>query len=383
MRLKGITVMILSAIVISSCGSNNSDNFVVDLDAAPGKEVVLRFEDLVEDVKVVALETRDDLILPGRIGVRVTPDYIVTTGMDEINQFDKGGNFIRKLAARGRGPNEFAGMITSLVDGKRSMLYIMEYLGRSNILRVDLTTGDFLDPIKYDSSFWGEEVDDKGNIVAIRDKNYYDENTSMVDTLVRVFFINGESGKIKDLPVCFGDPRKEQINVRKIDGELFFYDCVNSDTVYRFDYDKVEPYKVLKVSGRVKDDRMGTGNKLTLMRRLGEYLLILKELREIGDRGYPVTVSEEYVLVDERGGLSYLNQVIIEKYNIRQSTTKLIPISSGDYLYYCFDAPRFISLLEQALTDETTTDKQRKEINNFLSEIDENDNHIIIYGKKK
>ena len=372
---------------------------MIDFDAEPSGEIVLKFEDLVEKVNIIRLETRDDLILPGYVSIKLTDDYIITIGSDRIDQFDNNGNHIRKLATKGRGPNEF-NFVTHIIDQKRDRLYLVSYMGEDKIMRIDLSTGDFLDNIKPEIPIWGRFISPDGDIVGIADPNYYGMLGMKGDTLSRVYFVDAETGTTKNIAICKNSEGRSTPNIVGKGEDLFFYICSNSDTLYKISGNEVVPHKVFKISDKAAKS-ISNGNELRMDGFLGRDLLIRKSRKEIVEQEEyrsTTTISEEYLLLNESGIFNSFDIAVIDRFNIRQSAKEYrnsfsrdktilypgpVPSSSGDYLYYTFNAPNAILFLERALEDETTTDKQRKEINALLSQIDEEDNHIIIYGKRK
>ena len=393
--------LLLSGILFfASCNSSGTDDLlIVDFDRKPDKEVVLKFEDLVDEVKIVRLETKNDLILPEYIDIEITADYIITRGMSGfgIDQFDNKGNFIRRLANRGRGPNEYLDVL-QIVDEIKNRLYLISYNGDDRILRVDLATGQFLDIIRPDIPIWGRVIGANGEIIGFADPNYYGYQGFKRDTLSRIYFVNSETGATRNVAVCENNNPISAPNIISNMKDMFYYIFENSDTLYKFNEERVVPNKIFKISDKAKDE-MNNGNTLSIYMSFGDNFIICKRYRKIPEGGgIARTVSDEYLLLNNNGNLSSFDVSIIDKYNIKLSQkeyiesysggkTRLypgsIPQTSGNYLYYSFNAPNAILFLKRALEDETTTDKQRKEINALLSQIDEDDNHIILYGKRK
>ena len=218
-----IFCLLVVLISLSSCNTkSDSERFVINFDAEPGGEIVLKFEDLVEKVNIVRLETRDDLILPDYVSIKITDDYIITIGNGRIDQFDNKGNHVRKLATKGRGPNEFIN-ITHIIDHKRNRLYLVSYMGEDKIMRIDLSTGDFLENIKPEIPIWGRSISPDGDIVGIADPNYYGMRGMERDTLSRVYFVDAETGVTKNIAICRNSDEMSTPDIIRKGDELFFY----------------------------------------------------------------------------------------------------------------------------------------------------------------
>jgi len=398
-------LLILTLVSLSSCNTkSDSERFVIDFDAKPEDELSLKFEDLVEKINIVKLETRDDLILSEYVRIELTDDYIITIGDDRIDQFDNKGNHIRMLTTKGRGPNEFVA-ITHLIDQKRDRLYLISYTGENKIMRIDLSTGDFLDNLKSEIPIWGKVLDDNGNIVGVSVSSRYSSQTLQQGdgTNAKIYLVDSENGTIKDIVVGGINIRNIIPDIIRDKKNMYYYDCIASDTLLVFDENGARPEMVFKISKK-SESSIGEGVNISLLGKYGDNFILVKALNKVttmtvGGEQYTMfaTASQDYFYLDKNRELYSLMSFVIGRFNITLSmalfTEKLfnegeitpypLPTSSGDYLYYCLNAPNAIMLLERALEDETTTDKQRKEINALLSQIDEEDNHIIIYGKRK
>ena len=398
-----IFCLLVVLISLSSCNTRGgSERFVIDFDAEPSGEIVLKFEDLVEKVNIVRLETRDDLILPDYVRIELTDDYIITIGDDRIDQFDNKGNHIRMLATKGRGPNEYNSAVT-IIDQSKNRLYVSNYMSDDKkMLRIDLNTGKFLDTFVPEIAVYGRVMDNNGNIAGVSISNSLQTLQEGDGTNARVYLLDTEDGTIKDVVVGGINIRNIVPDIIRDKKNMYYFDCIASDTLLVFDENGVKPEMVFKVSKKSKSS-MEEGARISLLNKYGDNFILEKALNKVttmtmGDAQYTISIADpqNYFYLDKNRELYSLEGFVIDKLNIafslalyaeklrnREMTISPLPSSSGDYLYYTFNAPNAILFLKRALEDETTTDKQRKEINALLSQIDEEDNHIIIYGKRK
>ena len=382
---------IFSMLLISlfSCKSDkNIESRIIDFDVKPKVEISLKFEDIVEKVKIVKIETRDDLVLPEYISLEITQEYIITISDEEINQFDTKGNHISRLAVKGNGPNEFNNP-HSIIDQYKNRLYVMNSRDGRKVLRVNLNTGEFLEPFTLDTPIYGYFVDDNENIVARLNLSYREGLGLEKGIESRIFFMSTDDGALKDIVIKGNEyylySYQDFMRDKK---DMFYYDYIVSDTLYTFDENGATPFMIFKATDKAENE-ITDGVEIHLRNIVADMFVVNKEnrkmvSRKIGNMGMTdmEIISSENFLLDKNGNLSHLSGFVIDKYNITLSSGQ-VPHSTGNFLYYCFSAPRAIALLEKALENETTTDKQRKEINALLSQIDEEDNHIIIYGKRK
>ena len=93
--------------LLCGCGGQKNEGIpVVELSKAKG-EMDLKLSDLLENIRVIPLETRPDVLLPDCPFVWVGEKYIITYGGDAIYLFTVDGKYVRKLVQQGRGPDEY------------------------------------------------------------------------------------------------------------------------------------------------------------------------------------------------------------------------------------------------------------------------------------
>ena len=139
MRMTKWAVFGLFCALLCGCGGQVKEGIpVVDLGKAVG-EIDLKLSDLLENIRVIPLETRPDALLPGHFSTWVGEKYIVTLGYDAIHLFTIDGKYVRKLAERGRGPEEYFDVTGFGVDRQERYCYLASSIG--NICVVDLEKG--------------------------------------------------------------------------------------------------------------------------------------------------------------------------------------------------------------------------------------------------
>lgn len=158
-----ITLLLL--ISLTSCKQATEKQFNIDIDAPQGYQD-LNFSDILEDFKFVALETGDEFLVSPESNTCVSSKYIIASNNNDIHLFDIEGKYLRKLIAKGNGPEEFNTIMSLLIDDNRDILYytdMSDYDDNSKIRRVNLKTGKHLDPILTQNNALNY-IDSKGNI---------------------------------------------------------------------------------------------------------------------------------------------------------------------------------------------------------------------------
>lgn len=87
----------------------------------------LNLSSLVQDLRVVKLETGDECLVTGGAEYFVGDRCILVSQNDRIILFDQYGHFSRVVALKGRGPREFNQVDDFTVDEGRGFIYILEY----------------------------------------------------------------------------------------------------------------------------------------------------------------------------------------------------------------------------------------------------------------
>ena len=97
--MKYFILSLLTAGMLIGCKSTSSDlpEIILPLNAP---EIQVKVSDLADNVRLVPLETNDSSLLPGGFNILISKDYILALSQDEIQQFDRQGKHIRRLATK-------------------------------------------------------------------------------------------------------------------------------------------------------------------------------------------------------------------------------------------------------------------------------------------
>jgi len=100
---------------------------VADLDPQKLTNRSIKLSQLVEDIKVVQLQTTDSSMIANSTDYKVGEKYILAVFNDEIYQFSITGEFIRLVAKKGMGPGELNAVRKNVrydMDEHSDLLYV-------------------------------------------------------------------------------------------------------------------------------------------------------------------------------------------------------------------------------------------------------------------
>lgn len=142
---KYAVILMICALWVGCSDHKSSQELpVIDL-AKPESTGRLKVSEILDNVRLIRLETRPEVLLPGFFFAWVSDKYIVTIGQEEIHLFDSDGKYIRKIAQHGRGPEEFRYVLGYCVDEQADRLYLSD--GDNRICVIDLNEGRIIEKI--------------------------------------------------------------------------------------------------------------------------------------------------------------------------------------------------------------------------------------------
>jgi hypothetical protein len=126
--LQRTSILLLPFIILSvmSCQDKSSDALIPNFEIAPNKaKSENHLSDLIESYRIIKLETSDECILgPIKKIYKSTSYFFVKTAEDDLVLFDKEGNYIRMIGAKGRGPGEYLRIQDFAVNDDESIVTI-------------------------------------------------------------------------------------------------------------------------------------------------------------------------------------------------------------------------------------------------------------------
>ena len=399
-RIREISVFILAvSLCFAAASFNNAQRGipVVDLDNPRGS-VNLKLSDLLDDITIVPLETRNDLLLSvDRSDFTITENYILVSTRDKLLQFDRQGNYLKTLAISGRGPNEFISNIPLqiVIDYKREIAHYTDYKDRESIFRIDLKTGNFLEPLRPGLSLFSiKSIDSEGNIYGypsymdVSDLHLLAYRYDPIDKSLTTY-----KGYRDFVNLLYGD-----IMFRQGD-EIFFIRSAHSDTLFKISGERMLPHSVIKLKNQRKSNVPSKYATFSFPVYGSWGFVIHKMDNNFSDQGgWFVSITElptSYLLLNNRGELQSVRSVTIDPFaltididshiKLRLSERKIEPTPSisGQWAYYAVEAYNMMELIEDALGGNQLTASQRRTLESVAAKIDDDGNPVLIIGKIK
>ncbi|MCL2738382.1 MAG: 6-bladed beta-propeller [Bacteroidales bacterium] len=395
-----IPILLVNLCLATSCTNTSGDIPVIDLDNPIGY-IDLKLSDLLDDITIVPLETRDDLLLSTRASFTVSSRYILADVQDKLLQFDRQGKFIRTLATQGNGPNEFEVIVNPLIDEDQEIFYYSSYGRNRSISRISMKTATFPEPLYLDMPpFSIKEIDNKGNIYgfpAVVDSVLLAYRYSPADKSVTIYQ--------RHHPFVAGGIDQEMY--RQGD-HIFFFSFPYSDTLFKIDGSKTIPQYIIKANNlRTRDLAKGdvglkirySGAKGTIIEKWRQQVLTNEYGRTFGS--YAIA----YLFLNERQESQSIRSITIDPLALtiyelitikdaddyikslsemqRRTLIRPFPAISGLWGHIAVESADMIERIEQALKSSQLSTLQRKRLEEVSTKIDEDSNPVLIIGKVK
>ena len=405
--------LITLVLLFTSCHSQQTDFQIIDMDSPTGS-IDLKISDLFSDITIVPLETRDDVLLTtAGTSYIVTNHYILARTRDNLLQFDRNGMFIRTLANRGGGPNEFNNILNLIVDDEREILYYSQ-LNNPAITRIDLKSGAFLEALHIElPSYSVQEIDSKGNIYGFSNSNVIairmDGSTpKMEDSLSLVFSYHPSDQR---LTTYYGSHASTSgfrgQSMYRQDDHIFFLSFPYSDTLFSIKEDKIVPQYIVKLKNLMTDDFSQGGASLRITLCSVQGTIISKTLSQVsitqsGGEISSISITNSgvaYLWLSKSLELKTIKSITIDPIAItyemddyiklmeerRSSELKISPFPSvsGLWGYYAVEAYNMMELMDEALKNNQLSTAQRKVFEELSAQIDDDSNPVLIIGKIK
>ena len=406
----GCVLAIGTLFLLSSCSATPAECPVVDLDN-PSGFVDIRISDMLDNITLVPLETSDDMLLStnGMI-YTVTNNYIIVRTNEKLLQLDRQGKYLRTLAYRGNGPNEFNMIVGTYIDEKRELLYYRDSRSAESYPCINLKTGAFVEFSKPEvSPFNLTLMDTEGNMYGFLGRNTLrmmdNEEPKASDTLL--FRYNPVE---KRIDFFTGHHRFVHNNSSRIitmqGGEIFFLCTPYSDTLFKIDGTKIIPRFVFKLKDQVTDIQQG--GMLTSIPFSCTLGMVVRNSRsnltvsQSGGTINSITVanqSQTYLLLNRKGALQTIRSITVDPIAVtidvdeylklsneqRREKFKIgfLPTVSGVWGHYAVEAIDMVDMIEQALKGDQITPVQRKALEEVAKKIDYDSNPVLMIGKIK
>jgi len=390
--MKNSLFVFIILMLISACSGGKSGSVTsVDiegvrvnvLDVENVKDSIeLSLSDLVEDLHFVRLETRPECML-NMPKFYIGKHYILALAMGQpIIQFDTDGNYLRTVAETGNGPFE-VNYFSWAVDDDRSMLYVKDN-SKNNFLSFDLESGQFIDeiPLAIDCRVNQFTVTESGElaVAATFGGDYSGVKYYLFWQSNEGDFING----IKTNP---------DINVRNVSNVILQYDnkieYFNSrmDTMFSISGYTWTPDWIFKLGATTGTDITKAGSKTFHILSLQEKfmlctLFISEDATQEGNTTFIEGKLYSLFVDKETKQANYVSELVVDNINQSIRTPDLTTLSNGR-VYIRFSALELKERIAKAIEDPSTESKIKDRLEMLDSQLDVNDNPVLLTGRIK
>jgi len=390
--------------LLASCQSKPTEIPVIDLDHPQGS-IDIKLSDILDNITIVPLETRDDVLLTAAAHIVVSDHYILAGTRTKLFQFDRTGTYLRTLAHRGNGPNEFNTLANILVDDRNDLVYYTDnFKDPSLVYRINLKTGAFLTPITMElTSVTMHTIDREGYIIGypltigLPAGGMYigprDQKAKNFSTLMFAYHPDNKHLKIVESHDAFSSIMSWEQTMLSYQDQLLFYHLGYSDTLYRYDGSRLVPQVVLKFQNHFSDLING-GNYLSFSAFYTGGICIsihyLEKMEEYHVHTTGKTINR--VFLNTAHQIQTIGSVTIDplSLNLNFSESQEIPVPinplpkvTGQWGFLCTESYTMIELINTALINNHLTPLQHSTLKDVAAQIDDYSNPVLIIGKVK
>ena len=397
---------LFALITCTSCLSKPSVLPVIDVDH-PSGSVDLKLSDLMEHITIVPLETQDNLLLStAGTSFTITNNYILAATQEKLLQFDRQGNYIRTLAYKGNGPNEFNSVMNLLVDEQRELIYYSQFSTKESVSSIDLKTGGFPTFFKPNfPAFSIQAIDSDGSIYGFPSPtaiNIDEPAKKMEDSVILAFRYNPH---LENSVTTFKGSHNFFSNqlfqtLFRQGNHLYYHFPSYSDTLFQIYQKQMIPQYVIVIKNQLTDFFKG-GSFLRFLFSATEGTVVIKRETQIfeGNGLTVITRALDYLLINKKTDLQRIKSMTIDPvaFTIQMDNYMFlmnehrddeviidpIPLASGVWGYYAVEAYNMMKLIDHALKSNRLSTGERKALEVLSSQIDDESNPVLIIGKIK
>lgn len=326
----------------------------------------IKFSELMDTIQIIKFEDTPDAYFKCHL-MYFSDNYIAVVQQENrpVILFDKSGKFITEVGAPGNGPGEYNSSIKDcILDEKNNAIYLLPFSG-PKILKYDFN-GNYRGEIKFPASInKGKMSLQSDSTLSVFHLCFNDENgqkfngasVNLNNDSIRYFYI-------EDLAVSLdqGGFNHEVWSYRSADG--FPVSMTYNNTLYHFNPKEniVESAFIFNINKEEHEDV-----KFYILNEIPGYYIV----GIVGDA--------KDVMIDKKNNVAY-NVNYINDYLGNLSSWLMV---QDGYYWSEFEPIEFAEILEEALKSDSLPETQRKYLENMLSELNENDNDILLLGKLK
>jgi len=382
MKMRIVRLIFLLILVTSCTGGNRQKPVpVIDLQN-PGQTRDILLSELLNDIRLVKLETNDEILLGQNTNYLVGERHIITIDSDKILQFSYNGGFVRTLAKAGNGPDEFLRAEAFALDDKNDILYINHRGDSRNILTFDLKTGERIKRIPTGVDNLISQIIVSGDSVLMviprmnREYNLYNLTTSGK-------LINGIAPpEVKGIGL--------QTSIDMVMNELY-YMPKEYDTLYLVKGTSCNPYCFFHIEDRFTYENNETGNFIYLSANAPGFMIANKAHASIKMN----EDGETFSMNADKQTRYFINKRDLTVTEITDFKNDFLGFEEGldqwdNYLlitnnlgFVCYSSFELKQKIAKALELNKLENTVKERILNLNQEIKENDNPVLEIGNLK
>jgi len=382
---------LLICIIIGYSCNNSGNEDIPELRFQEVENTIdLKLSDLGEEFRIVRLETDTSYLIRNIYNYLLGEKYIIIYTNTHLLQYSINGSFIRCLAEKGRGPDEFNSISTIFTNSEETYLYCHDYSDRG--VRVyDLETGNQTGFINFYHGVKAENaVMVSDNKLAVIPFHQEDADYSVYFQDLNSELINGIGQFREGAWLPSSSSRAPYLIGDKI---YCFNTAIFGDTVYCIDETGMSPYFYLSGGPKVDHIEMKGGFSSSLDHLTDSYAL----LRNIHIK---VSASESSIAYDMTEAKYYYYDINADElYEISGFINDILKLEVQDtslpFLYHTlrlnnkrrlismwWDAYDFIKNSDDVNAGELSPGL-RQQFKTIIAEISGNDNPVMLIGKLK
>lgn len=380
--MKALKLILLIFLIASCAGRNNKKSIpVIDLQN-PGESTVINLSQLLDDIRLVRLETGNDILLGENTSYLVGDKYIISIDNNKILQFSNKGDFLRTLATAGKGPAEFLRAEAFALDEKKDILYINHRGDSRHIISFDLKNGERINriPTGVDNLILQIIVSDD-SLLTIVPKLSNEYNLLTITTSGR--FISGISP-----PIVRGIGLQTSIGF--VNNNLF-YMPKEFDTLYSVNNNSCSPYCFFSIDDRFTFDNNEIGNFVYLSVNAPGFMIANKVHSRIHLNSDGETLSmnadkqTRYFITKRDFAVSEIKDIYNDYLQIEENLEQWdnYLFTTNNLGYVCYSAFELKQKINKTLVSKKIDNPMKKRIVILDKQIKEDDNPILIIGKLK
>jgi hypothetical protein len=382
MKMRIVRLIFLLILVTSCTGGNRQKPVpVIDLQN-PGQARDIFLSELLDDIRLVKLETNDEILLGQYSNYLVGEKQIITIDSDKILQFSNNGGFVRTLAKAGNGPDEFLRAEAFALDDKNGILYINHRGDSRNILAFDLKTGNHIKRIPTGVDNLISQIIVAGDSILTivprmnREYNLYNLTTSGK-------LINGIAPpEVKGIGL--------QTSIDMVMDELY-YMPKEYDTMYLVKGTSSKPYCFFHIGDRFTYENNETGNFIYLSANSPGFMIANKahasiKMNEDGETFSMNADKQTRYFINKRDFTvteitDFKNDFLGFEEDLDQWDNYLLITNNLGFV--CYSSFELKQKIAKALESNRLDNTVKQRILKLNHEIKENDNPVLVIGNLK